>query len=199
MDDGRAGLSLRERQKAQTRAHLLSTATALIAAKGFTATSIDDIAKAAGSSRATVYSYFESKDAILSELIRSMWDDADDLYRTFGALREWSRASVRDWVELVIRRHEADAQRNRAALEASFVGVIQDQEADHQRHIDSLTLASELWLERFTPAEARARASMIISMIEGYTTRWFLHRVKPESTSAIEQITDVLMDMLHAN
>ncbi|MDX2939337.1 helix-turn-helix domain-containing protein [Streptomyces ipomoeae] len=80
-------LSLRERQKAQTRAHLLTTATTLIATKGFTATSIDDIAKAAGFSRATVYSYFESKDAILSELIRSMWDDADDLYRAFGALR----------------------------------------------------------------------------------------------------------------
>ncbi|MDX2939338.1 hypothetical protein [Streptomyces ipomoeae] len=76
--------------------------------------------------------------------------------------------------------------------------MIEDQEADHQRHIDSLTLASELWQERFTPVEARARASMIISMIEGYTTRWFLHRVKPESTPAIEQITDVLMDMLHA-
>ena len=198
MADGHAGLSLRERQKAQTRAHLLAVATTLISTKGFSATSIEDIARAAGSSRATVYSYFDSKDAILAELIRNMWEDADEMYRDFGALSDWSRPSVHAWVKSVIARHEADAERNRAALEVSFVDVVQHQEVGHQRHIDSLTLNADLWGVRFSPAETRGRASMIISMIEGYTTRWFLHRVKPERGPAAELLTDVIMDVLHA-
>lgn len=200
MNSGQAGLSLRERQKAQTRDHLLAVATSLIGTKGFNATSIDDIAKAAGSSRATVYSYFESKDAILFELIRHMWDDANDMYREFGELPDWSRGSIRSWVESVVDRHEADAERNRAALEVSFSGVIQDAEKDHQRHIDSLTLNSTLWRERFTRAEARGRASVIISMVEGFMTRWFLLKVVPKKRgSAVELLTDVIVDIVHAS
>ncbi len=199
MNSGQAGYSLRERQKAQTREHLLAAAMSLIGTKGFHATSIDDIAKAAGSSRATVYSYFDTKDAILAELIRTMWDDANDLYREFGELPDWSRVSVRGWVQSVITRHEADAERNRAALEASFTDVSRNHEADHQRHIDSLTLDSGLWSQRFTPGETQGRASMIISLVEAYMTRWFLYQVRPQPEPAAELLTDVLMDLLHAN
>lgn len=199
MNSGQTGLSLRARQKAQTRAHLLAVATSLIASKGFTATSIDDIAKGAGASRATVYSYFETKDAILTELIRDLWDDANDLYREFGELTEWSRESVRGWVDSVVARHEADAERNRAALEASFSGVIQNQEQDHQRHIDSLTLNSKLWRTRFNRAQTRGRASLIISMIEGYLSRRALHAVKPKRGPVVELLTDAVLDVLHAD
>src|SRR5687767_6004037 len=54
-------LTLRQRQKQQTRELLLETAGALFAEKGYQATSIDDIIQAAGTSRATLYAYFDGK------------------------------------------------------------------------------------------------------------------------------------------
>ncbi|MBM4514802.1 TetR family transcriptional regulator, partial [Rhodococcus hoagii] len=76
--------SLRALQKQRSRAHLLDTAARLIGERGFRETTIDDIAKAAGASRATLYSYFPSKDAIAHEIVVEVWDRAEALYRDFG-------------------------------------------------------------------------------------------------------------------
>ena len=72
-------LSLRERRREQTHKHLLEVAADLIGTKGFNATSIDDIAKTAGASRATVYSYFETKEAIVEEITRALWANAEEM------------------------------------------------------------------------------------------------------------------------
>ncbi|MEB3070693.1 TetR/AcrR family transcriptional regulator [[Mycobacterium] vasticus] len=56
------------RRGQHTRERILACAANLFFTDGYHGTSIDAIAKAAGGSRATVYQYFESKDAILAEL-----------------------------------------------------------------------------------------------------------------------------------
>ena len=47
----------------------MSAASALFTEKGITATSMDDIAKAAGYSKATLYVYFENKEEIVGILV----------------------------------------------------------------------------------------------------------------------------------
>lgn len=47
----------------------MSAASALFSEKGITATSMDDIAKAAGYSKATLYVYFENKEEIVGILV----------------------------------------------------------------------------------------------------------------------------------
>ena len=197
MDTGRDGLSLRERQKAQTHEHLLAVATALIAEKGFQATSIDDIARAAGSSRATVYSYFETKEAIMAHVIRNMWDETNDMYVDFGQLGEWTHNSIRGWVESLVKRFEADEQRNRAALMVSATTIITDYASEHQRHIDSLTMNKKLWRQHFRVSEVRGRASILISMLDAFMANWFLHRVDQSRDAAIDLVTNVWLDVLH--
>jgi AcrR family transcriptional regulator len=53
----------------RTRQHILDVTLELIARRGLHDTSVDDIATAANTSRATLYQYFESKDQIFSELL----------------------------------------------------------------------------------------------------------------------------------
>jgi len=64
--------SLRAAQKAMTRKLLLDTALEMFQAKGYASTTIDDIAAAAGTTRATFYAHFPSRlelmKAILGEL-----------------------------------------------------------------------------------------------------------------------------------
>lgn len=51
----------RRLRRGDRREQILGTATAAFAAQGFTATSVDDVAAAAGISRAILYRHFESK------------------------------------------------------------------------------------------------------------------------------------------
>ena len=55
-------MSRREETAALHREHILSAAEALFALKGFDATTIDDISKACGYSRRTIYAYYQNKD-----------------------------------------------------------------------------------------------------------------------------------------
>lgn len=51
------------------RDNIASVASELFAERGISATSMDDIAKAAGYSKATLYVYFENKEEIVSKLV----------------------------------------------------------------------------------------------------------------------------------
>ena len=73
---------LRDAQKQLTRTRLLEAAASLIARHGYTAATIDDIAVAAGVTRATVYLHFRSK----SELALKMREAIGGYDPTFAAL-----------------------------------------------------------------------------------------------------------------
>ena len=57
------------RRGARTRQRIVAEALKLFETQGFHATSVDAIAKAAGTSRATLYQYFEGKEQIFVELL----------------------------------------------------------------------------------------------------------------------------------
>jgi AcrR family transcriptional regulator len=58
-------LSLRERNKRRTREEILRAAHELFVERGYTATSLPEIAETAGVSTRTIFGYFSSKDDIL--------------------------------------------------------------------------------------------------------------------------------------
>jgi AcrR family transcriptional regulator len=61
-------MGIRERKKARTRQALVDTAARLFAEHGVEATTMDDIARAAGMSRTSVFNYFGYKEMILCEI-----------------------------------------------------------------------------------------------------------------------------------
>lgn len=73
--------NLQERRHADTKVEVVSAALALFAQHGFGQVSMDDIARAAGVSRRTVYRRFPTKDHIVLEVPRrwlAVWDQAVD-------------------------------------------------------------------------------------------------------------------------
>ena len=65
--------SLRERNKARTRAELQRHALRLFTERGYGATTVDDIAAAGGVARSTFFRYFPSKEDVV------LFDDVDPL------------------------------------------------------------------------------------------------------------------------
>ena len=60
------------------RENIVSAASALFMERGIAATSMDDIAKAAGYSKATLYVYFENKEEIVGILVLNSMKKLDD-------------------------------------------------------------------------------------------------------------------------
>lgn len=61
--------NLRQAQKQMTRRLLLESGFELFRTKGYAATTVDDIATAAGTTRVTFYAYFPSRGALMKALI----------------------------------------------------------------------------------------------------------------------------------
>jgi AcrR family transcriptional regulator len=105
---GHATVSRKTRQSDHTREALLSKCLHLFAARGFSSTSVDDIARAAGVTKGAIYWHFASKDEIFHAIldrIRVQWqqvvhvpvsatgDPRAQLARLFDAYADFVRQS----------------------------------------------------------------------------------------------------------
>ncbi|MFI8093013.1 TetR/AcrR family transcriptional regulator [Streptomyces sp. NPDC086080] len=68
--------NLRAAQKQMTRRLLLESGLELFKAKGYAATTVDDIATAAGTTRVTFYAYFPSRSELMKALIDEQLNEA---------------------------------------------------------------------------------------------------------------------------
>ena len=74
------------------RENIISAASILFMEKGVTATSMDDIAKAAGYSKATIYVYFENKEEIVGILVLNSMKKLYDYISSALAEQETTKA-----------------------------------------------------------------------------------------------------------
>lgn len=72
------------RSRDKTRARILQASYRLFRQKGFTRVNVDEIAAAADVTKRTLYSHFESKDALLAEVLRAQHEQAFSAFQTIG-------------------------------------------------------------------------------------------------------------------
>jgi AcrR family transcriptional regulator len=97
-----AAVPLPEAVSSGSRRQILETALQLFAERGFSGTSIRDIAKACGLQGPTIYSHYPSKEHVLAELVRIAHDE--HLRRVRAALLE-SQPDPREQVAAYVRAH----------------------------------------------------------------------------------------------
>jgi AcrR family transcriptional regulator len=136
---------LRDRKKARRREEIVEAAKVLFARQGIDATTMADIAAAAGISAPTVFNYFGSKDGILIAMItegttearesdRALhWREGADLADLITGLfaristRTLDIAGKRVWryaEAAAIRHPDADLSRQYAAVSVALVDVV---------------------------------------------------------------------------
>jgi AcrR family transcriptional regulator len=99
-------------QPSERRADLVRLAADLFAEKGFQATSVREIAKAAGILSGSLYHHFDSKESIGDEILREFIDDVLGAYREAVAGTDSPRVAI----ERMVRSSTAALSRHRAAL-----------------------------------------------------------------------------------
>ncbi|MGW4340372.1 TetR/AcrR family transcriptional regulator [Rhodococcus koreensis] len=184
--------SLRERQKLRTHEHILNAAGNLFGEKGFASTSIDDIISAAGTSRATLYAYFEGKDALLAAIVERMWVEGRRFYEDFGRLPDWSPGSIIGWLRSFATAYERDAARNKAAAVAA-PAIFSEAPEQHREMIAAVRAHRQLWAS-FPEHEADLRASMVVNLVDAQLADYFFHG----SPLDVEAFVGLLADAVRA-
>lgn len=108
----------------QTRQRILDAAASVFAAQGFKATSLNDIAAAASMKSGSLYFHFESKDALLAEVLR------EGIARSLRIVKEAVDAlvpgsSARERLCAAIAAH-MDALRSLASYAAAVLRIVEE-------------------------------------------------------------------------
>ena len=114
---------LRERKKRATRAAIHDAAMGLFAERGFAGTTMDQIAEAADVSRATVFTYFATKEDIVfgdassavDALAAALRENAAD--GTIAVVRDWL-GRLGGWIEPDLVLQPASPARSRSSARA---------------------------------------------------------------------------------
>lgn len=198
--------NLRVEQKEQTRQRLLETALALFESKGYAATTIDDIAATAGTTRVTFYAHFPSRRAIMAALIDRLnvileRHESTSHGSTAAALVDVVRAgdaeSIGSWLREqaarwpVIRPYIVAAS-VAAAVEPEIRELVDGWSEEVVGDIqDGLDLA-----ERFAPETRHFRGVLAFEMLDRANQHWIRHQWSLDADPAMDVLIEAWVKLL---
>ena len=158
-----------------TRRLLLEKGLELFEEKGYAATTVDDIAAAVGTTRATFYAHFPSKAHLMRSLVQTSNElltaaDVPPLNSVVESgdrelIRVWLERKFAQWAEIrpyVTAAHQAAASEPeiQTVLDQWFDDAITDMEAGLDR------------AGRFEPSSRRVRCALAFGELEFFSRRW---------------------------
>ena len=158
-------IPLRRQQRDFTRQRLVDAARELFVRNGTKGTSVDDIAKAAGTSRATFYAHFTDKQDVIREFARTMWEAAFEVYGRFSALKAWDHETIGGWMRELFGAWDRYADTTYIVIQEMPSDLRTDFLALMEQRVEALMGANPLW-DRFAPAEGRRRATLLTFQLE---------------------------------
>jgi AcrR family transcriptional regulator len=187
--------TIREAQKALTRDRLIAAATELFVDRGYAATTVDDIATGAGTTRATFYAHFRGKADLMKELSLKLSRDAHDVYQPLiHAVAAGNRKLIHDWLELAFQFWELIRPYSVAYFEAAVVEaeIREDRSIAFREGVDAI-VAGLLDSGHWDEAESRARALLAHSQLESLHSHWLHAGWDVDRDLALDVMTDMWM------
>ncbi|MGI5452426.1 TetR/AcrR family transcriptional regulator [Streptomyces sp. CA-249302] len=193
--------NLREEQKILTHRRLLDAAVTVFTETSFLDARMEDIAQAAGVTRATVYAHFPGKADIVDALVERVYELMEEAYADLADRPEWTTAGIRAWLDGAESRWREMAPIRRVANSAAPTALrsINDgrkQYAEaHERYIDLLISDPEHW-RGVDPAEARQRALMAVLQTESFFSAWIAVGLPLDTDDPLQLLADSLGHLL---
>jgi AcrR family transcriptional regulator len=188
-----AEVSRHDRRRARTRAQLLRAAERLLAAKGFHATKIADIAAAADVGTGTFYLHFPNKEALFADLVRET---------ALRAKQEMDRAKApcadpRQKARVATETFFRFAQANREVFTILFGHSAQFDTLLREVHQLFIADIEENYAEgvaagAFKPLRPAIVSQAVVGMLSQIVSWWIDHR-----DVSVEEITETTYRLLH--
>jgi AcrR family transcriptional regulator len=188
--------AVRKAQKELTRALLATAAQAQFEERGYVEVTVDDIVRAAGASRATFYLYFESKAAVLQEVLRKLQlrEEYQLLLRHFAAIEEPTVDALQAWLDEYVDFYVKHRGLHRAIHQAQAV----EPEFAHAR-LGDIRLYIELWrslgfVKNPDSDDLRLAAMMMFALADETLYLWLVDGFEADR----RKVTRALAESFHA-
>ncbi|WP_375385262.1 TetR/AcrR family transcriptional regulator [uncultured Microbacterium sp.] len=186
-------------QVSERRTQILAIAAKLIASRGYSATTVRDIADEAGILSGSLYHHFSSKEAILQEVLREFLDELVSRFEEIAATGGGPRVVLDRLIEHAFSAIERQPDavglyQNEAAFLSTQPGFEFVAERGHR--------VEEIWVEQITAGQASGvfRSSMDPAIVYRFvrdalwsTIRWF----RPGGHHTAASVSLHFLDFLH--
>ncbi len=185
-------MSLRAVQKQMTYDLFLAQALELFSTKGYAATTIDDIASAAGSTRTTFYLHFASKGEVMSALLAEA--EAILVAASDPPLDQVVASGSRDLIRAWLDRKLTQWDQIKPYLVASYQAahepdVVAQTERWFDHSVDLITQGLDR-TDRFAPERRRIRGVLAFGELEHLSRRYFSIGWRTPREICLEELTD---------
>ena len=192
--------SLREAQKQLTRDVIVERALELFTEKGYAATTIDEIAAAAGTTRVTFYAYYPTRSDLMRDFmarVNAVLDRAAGPERGSTAaelvdvVRAGELAGILAWLESraalwPVFRPYLDVLEEAAAIDREVRALV---EGWHEEVISDLMRGMEL-AGRFPEETHHIRGTLAFTSLDYVATLWTRRKFEPNREHALEVLAD---------
>ncbi len=174
--------------------HIRDTAAGLFARDGFTRTSMAELAGACGVSKALLYHYFDSKEALLFDILRAYLADLEAAVAIAPRAAASPRDHLRDLIRALLRQYR-EAGNTHKLLTFELAVLADDRQAElrgAERRImarfDAALAAAAADAGRRVPLDG-PRAMMLFGTLN-WTYTWFRDDGKMSLDDYCELVTD---------
>jgi len=192
--------SLREAQKQLTRDMIVDRALELFTEKGYAATTIDEIAVAAGTTRATFYAHYPSRADLMRDFmarVNAVLDRADGPDRAttpdglIDVVREGELEGILAWLESraalwPVFRPYLDVLDEAAAVDPEVRALVRGW---HEEVISDIVRGMQL-AGRFSQETRHIRGTLAFTQLDYVATLWTRRRLEPNRDHALEVLAD---------
>jgi AcrR family transcriptional regulator len=194
--------SLREEQKKLTRNRLLDAAVTVFAEKAFVDATMEDIARAAGVTRVTVYAHFPGKAEIIEALAERVYDTMDKVYTGLAEIPHWSRTAIRSWLDDAVEQWRGMVPTLRVVRVAGAMAGGRDYTKSRNRYVDEHERYAAMLIGEtgrwhgVSPPEAHQRAVMAVLQSESFLTTWIAADLPMGTDDPLDLLVDSLCHLL---
>jgi AcrR family transcriptional regulator len=192
--------SLREAQKQLTRDRIVERALELFLEKGYAATTIDEIASAAGTTRVTFYAYYPSRTDLMKDFMARVNTILD---RAFGpgrastapelvdVVRDGRVAGILAWLESRAAlwpafRPYLDVLDEAAAIDAEVRAMVDEW---HEEVVSDIVRGMQL-AGRFSEETRHIRGMLAFTQLDYVATLWTRRKYEPNREHALEVLAE---------
>ncbi|MET4059507.1 AcrR family transcriptional regulator [Arthrobacter sp. UYP6] len=201
--------SLREAQKQLTRDTIVERALELFTAKGYAATTIDEIAAAAGTTRVTFYAYYPSRTDLMKDFmarVNDVLDRSNDPGQPsteaelVDVVKAGEQPGILAWIESraalwPVFRPYLDVLSDAAAVDTEVRILL---EAWNEEVISDMVRGMEL-AGRFPAQTRHIRGTLAYTQLDYVATLWTRRRFEPNREHALEVLADSWHHLLCAD
>lgn len=192
--------SLREAQKQLTRDTIVERALELFTEKGYAATTIDEIAASAGTTRVTFYAYYPTRADLMRDFMARVNavleradgpDSASTAPDLVQVVRDGKLAGILSWLESraalwPVFRPYLDVLDEAAAVDPEVRTMV---EGWHEEVISDMVRGMEL-AGRFAGETHHIRGTLAFTQLDYVATLWTRRKVEPNREHALEVLAD---------